>query len=49
MTAEAEKAPAMHVEILTIFPGYFESPLRESLLGKAIAETYTEARAGEDH
>ncbi|HEY1434125.1 MAG TPA: tRNA (guanosine(37)-N1)-methyltransferase TrmD [Thermoanaerobaculia bacterium] len=27
----------MHVEILTIFPGYFESPLRESLLGKAIA------------
>ena len=28
----------MHVEILTIFPGYFESPLRESLLGKAIAE-----------
>jgi tRNA (guanine37-N1)-methyltransferase len=26
----------MHVEILTIFPGYFESPLRESLLGKAI-------------
>jgi tRNA (guanine37-N1)-methyltransferase len=27
----------MIVEILTIFPGYFESPLRESLLGKAIA------------
>ncbi len=27
----------MHIEILTIFPGYFESPLRESLLGKAIA------------
>ena len=26
----------MHVEILTIFPGYFASPLRESLLGKAI-------------
>jgi tRNA (guanine37-N1)-methyltransferase len=26
----------MHVEILTIFPKYFESPLRESLLGKAI-------------
>jgi tRNA (guanine37-N1)-methyltransferase len=25
------------VEILTIFPGYFESPLRESLLGKAVA------------
>jgi len=29
--------PALSVEILTIFPGYFESPLRESLLGKAIA------------
>ncbi len=27
----------MNVEILTIFPGYFDSPLRESLLGKAIA------------
>jgi tRNA (guanine37-N1)-methyltransferase len=27
----------MHIEILTIFPGYFESPLAESLLGKAIA------------
>jgi tRNA (guanine37-N1)-methyltransferase len=27
----------MHIEILTIFPGYFESPLRESLLGKGIA------------
>jgi tRNA (guanine37-N1)-methyltransferase len=26
----------MHIEILSIFPGYFESPLRESLLGKAI-------------
>jgi tRNA (guanine37-N1)-methyltransferase len=27
----------MHIEILTIFPGYFVSPLAESLLGKAIA------------
>ena len=40
----------MHVEILTIFPGYFESPLRESLLGKAIAAglvevTVTDIRA----
>ena len=26
----------MRVDILTIFPGIFESPLRESLLGKAI-------------
>jgi tRNA (guanine37-N1)-methyltransferase len=25
-------------DVLTIFPGYFESPLRESLLGKAIAK-----------
>jgi tRNA (guanine37-N1)-methyltransferase len=28
--------PALRVDILTIFPGIFESPLRESLLGKAI-------------
>jgi len=47
---QGQKAPAMHVEILTIFPGYFESPLRESLLGKAIAEgilrvTVTDIRA----
>lgn len=27
----------MRIEILTIFPGYFRSPLSESLLGKAIA------------
>jgi len=27
----------MQIEILTIFPAYFESPLRESLLGKGIA------------
>ncbi len=27
----------MQIEILTIFPGYFDSPLRESLLGKALA------------
>lgn len=26
----------MQIEILTIFPGYFASPLQESLLGKAI-------------
>ena len=26
----------MRIEILTIFPGYFRSPLSESLLGKAI-------------
>lgn len=27
----------MRIEILTLFPGYFESPLAESLLGKGIA------------
>src|SRR5438045_206836 len=27
----------MHIEILTIFPEYFRSPLSESLLGKGIA------------
>jgi tRNA (guanine37-N1)-methyltransferase len=27
----------MHIEILTIFPDYFRSPLSESLLGKGIA------------
>src|SRR5512134_479412 len=27
----------MKIEILTLFPGYFASPLAESLLGKAIA------------
>ena len=27
----------MHIEILTIFPRYFDSPLAESLLGKALA------------
>ena len=26
----------MRVDVLTIFPGIFESPLRESLLGRAI-------------
>jgi tRNA (guanine37-N1)-methyltransferase len=40
----------MQIEILTIFPGYFASPLRESLLGKAIASglvrvTVTDLRA----
>jgi len=27
--------PALRVDLLTLFPGYFESPIRESLLGKA--------------
>ncbi len=29
----------MIIDILTIFPGYFESPLKESLLGKAIEKS----------
>jgi tRNA (guanine37-N1)-methyltransferase len=28
----------MHVDVFTIFPGIFEGPLRESLLGRAMAE-----------
>jgi tRNA (guanine37-N1)-methyltransferase len=31
------RGPALRIEILTIFPEYFRSPLAESLLGKAIA------------
>jgi tRNA (guanine37-N1)-methyltransferase len=34
----------MNFEILTIFPGYFASPLAESLLGKAIAAGLIEVR-----
>lgn len=34
----------MRIDVLTIFPAIFESPLRESLLGKAIAEGLIEVR-----
>ena len=34
----------MRVDILTIFPGIFESPLRESLLGKAIESGVLDVR-----
>jgi tRNA (guanine37-N1)-methyltransferase len=34
----------VRVDILTIFPGIFESPLRESLLGKAIAAAVLDVR-----
>ncbi|HEX2031249.1 MAG TPA: tRNA (guanosine(37)-N1)-methyltransferase TrmD [Actinomycetota bacterium] len=34
----------MRVDILTIFPGIFEGPLRESLLGKAIAAGVLDVR-----
>jgi tRNA (guanine37-N1)-methyltransferase len=31
------RASAMRIDVLTLFPGWFASPLRESLLGRAIA------------
>jgi len=34
----------VRIDVLTIFPGIFESPLRESLLGKAIAEGVLDVR-----
>ena len=34
----------MRIDVLTIFPGIFESPLRESLLGKAIVGGVVEVR-----
>ena len=34
----------MRVDILTIFPGIFEGPLRESLLGKAVAAGVLDVR-----
>jgi tRNA (guanine37-N1)-methyltransferase len=35
---------ALRVDILTIFPGIFESPLRESLLGRAVAAGLLDVR-----
>ena len=34
----------MRIDVLTIFPGIFESPLRESLLGRATAEGVIDVR-----
>ncbi|HEU4528472.1 MAG TPA: tRNA (guanosine(37)-N1)-methyltransferase TrmD [Actinomycetota bacterium] len=34
----------MRIDVLTIFPGIFDSPLRESLLGKAVAEGVLDVR-----
>jgi tRNA (guanine37-N1)-methyltransferase len=34
----------VRVDVFTIFPGIFESPLRESLLGRAIAEGLVDVR-----
>ena len=37
----------MRVDIFTIFPGIFESPLRESLLGRAIADGVLDVRVND--
>jgi tRNA (guanine37-N1)-methyltransferase len=34
----------VRIDVLTIFPGIFESPLRESLLGRAIADGVVDVR-----
>jgi tRNA (guanine37-N1)-methyltransferase len=34
----------MRIDVVTIFPGIFESPLRESLLGKAVAAGIVDVR-----
>jgi len=36
--------PRLRADILTIFPGFFEGPLRESLLGKAVAAGLVDVR-----
>jgi len=33
---EAAREPVIRIDVLTLFPGIFEGPLRESLLGRAI-------------
>jgi tRNA (guanine37-N1)-methyltransferase len=36
--------PAIRVDVLTLFPGIFQGPLRESLLGRAIERRLVEVR-----
>jgi len=36
--------PSLRIDVLTLFPGIFESPLRESLLGRAIERRVLEVR-----
>jgi tRNA G37 N-methylase TrmD len=36
--------PGMRIDVLTLFPGIFESPLRESLLGRAVAGGLVDVR-----
>src|SRR5438034_7287136 len=43
MTADGSGRP-LRVDVLTIFPGIFESPLRESLLGKALLAGLVDVR-----
>jgi tRNA (guanine37-N1)-methyltransferase len=38
------EGPVLRVDVLTIFPGIFESPLRESLLGRAISAGLLDVR-----
>jgi tRNA (guanine37-N1)-methyltransferase len=40
----ARPAPALRVDVLTLFPGIFEGPLEESLLGKAVASGLVDVR-----
>ena len=41
---EAPAGPRLRVDVLTIFPGIFDGPLRESLLGRAIEEGTLDVR-----
>jgi tRNA (guanine37-N1)-methyltransferase len=40
----ASSEPRRRIDVLTIFPGFFESPLRESLLGRAIERGLVDVR-----
>jgi tRNA (guanine37-N1)-methyltransferase len=46
-----ESLPALRVDVLTLFPGIFDGPLRESLLGRAIREGLVEIHVSDirDH
>src|ERR671933_167480 len=37
-------APSMRIDVLTLFPRMIEGPLRESLLGKAVARGLADVR-----
>jgi tRNA (guanine37-N1)-methyltransferase len=42
--AAGHRSPALRVDVLTLFPGIFDGPLRESLLGKAIGSGLVDVR-----